>query len=338
MKKITSILIFGVTMALVLSCSDDSLDPYQIDKIKKGTMLALRGEMFNNIYNLGLPGAEFFPSAISGTEMFEFDAEYLSEDVNSLESMDIYIIKKTKVGNTITRERIFKQNVPFSEFQTTDDYNRPWVSISMTLGEILTTVGISLPLDQTEIDLLEDTYKTGINVEIDLNLTDGSQVLATQIVSGSLFGSDQFYPAQKLTYTVTKYCLEDIGGTYSYETVVTEVGDGGDLSGCAGVVTGDGELVPIGVGRYSISDVTFGQYDCAWGDDPATGANLSNFCDLIAFGGKDQYDLIYTISSVSVSGDGTQLSFKWENDYGDKGETVLTRTDAKLWPLTLHSN
>ena len=338
MRKIINTLMLGASLAIAISCADDSLDPYQLDKIKKGTMLALRGEMFNNIYNLGLPGAEFFPAAITGNEVFEFDAEYLAEDVNTLESFDLYIVKKTKVGNNITRERILKSNVPFSEFNTTDDYSRPWISISMTLDEILTPLGISLPLDQTEIDLLEDTYKTGINIEIDLNLTDGTKVLASQIVSGSLFGSDQFYPAQKLTYTVTKYCPEDLAGTYDFVTVVTEVGDGGDISGCSGVVTGSGELVSIGVGRYSISDVSFGQYDCAWGDDPATGANLSNFCDLIAFGGKDQYDLIYTVSAVSVSPDGIELSFKWENDYGDKGETTLTRTDSKLWPTTLYSN
>ena len=337
MKKIKSIFILTATLALVLSCADESLDPYQLNKIKKGTMLALRGNMFNNIYNLGLPGAEFFPAQIVGDEMFEFDAEYLSEDPNSLESFDLYIVKKTKVGNTIERERIFKDNVPFSEFKVTDDYKRPWVSVSMTLDEVLTTIGLSIPLDAGEVALLEDTYKAGIPIEIDLNLKNGSHVLAEQIVSGSLFGSDQFYPAQKLTYTVTKYCAEDLAGTYSYETTVTAVGDGGNIGGCTNPVTGDGELVPLSVGRYAISDVTFGQYDCAWGDDPATGANLSNFCDLIAFGGKDQYGLIYTISGASVSPDGTQLSFKWENDYGDKGNTTLTRTDAKLWPLALHS-
>jgi hypothetical protein len=337
MKKIKNTLFIAAFVAFVFSCADESLDPYQLDKIKKGTMLALRGDMFNNIYNLGLPGAEFFPDSITGDEMFEFDAEYLAENTNTLDSLIIYIVKKTKVGNTIERQRIHKENVPASAFQTTDDYARPWVSVSMTLEEVLNTIGITLPLDQTTIDLLNDTYKSGINIEIDLKLADGSKVLASQIVSGSLFGSDQFYPAQKLTYACTKYCEEDIGGTYSYETTVTAAGKGGNKADCSNPVTGDGELVPLSVGRYSISDATFGQFDCAWGDSPAVGVNLSNFCNLIAFGGKDQYAQIYTISSAVVSPDQTQLSFKWENDYGDKGNTILTRTDAKLWPTTLHS-
>jgi hypothetical protein len=337
MKKIFNTIFFVATFALVISCADDSLDPYQIKRIQKGTMLALRGEMFNNIYNLGLPGAEFFPTAITGEEIFNFDAEYLSEDPNTLESFDIYIIKKTKVGNTTTRERIFFKNVPFTEFQTTDDYVRPWVSVSLDFEQILNAIDITLPLDQDEIDLLLDTYKAGINIESDLNLTDGSHVYAAQIVSGSLFGSDQFYPAQKLTYTVTKYCEEDIAGTYSYETIVAASGDG-DYANCGSdPVVGVGELIRIGVGRYSITDASFGQFNCAWDGDIAEGVNLSNFCDVIAFGGKDQYDEIYTMSSAKVSPDGTQLSFKWENDYADKGETVLTRTDGKLWPLALHS-
>ncbi|MEO7990873.1 MAG: hypothetical protein ABI663_15100 [Chryseolinea sp.] len=207
MKKILKSIFSLALAAFIISCADDSLDPYQINKIQKGKLLALRGTQLSNIYDDGVPGAEFFPKAITGTEKFEFDAEYLSEDPTTLESFDIYIIKKTKVGNTTTRERIFMMNVPFSEFQTTDDYIRPWVSVSMDLEDILGKIGITYPLDQTEIDLLLDTYKSGVNIESDLNLTDGTKVLAAQIVSSSLFASDQFYPAQKLTYAVTDYCL-----------------------------------------------------------------------------------------------------------------------------------
>src|SRR5215510_10709862 len=116
MKKILSSLFLVAFVAF--SCADESLDPYQIDKIQKGTLLALRGTQLSNIYDAGLPGAEFFPKAITGDEKFEFDAEYLSEDPTTLASFDVYVIKRTKVGNTITRDRIFVKNVPFSEFKT----------------------------------------------------------------------------------------------------------------------------------------------------------------------------------------------------------------------------
>jgi hypothetical protein len=337
MKKIVYSLVACAFAAVVFSCADEALDPYQTDKVKKGTLLALRGTQLENIYVAGVSGAEFNPRDVRGDEEFVFDAEFLSGDPESLESFDIYVIKRVKTGTRISLERVFLRNVPFSAFKNTDDYVLPWVTVSISLEEVLEKIDITLPLAQEDVDFLLDVYKFGINIESDLNLTDGSQVLAEDIVATGLFQSDQFYPAQKLTYSVLNYCPEDLAGPYTYETVVTAVGDGGDISGCAGSVTGEGELAVVSLGKYSISDVTFGQYDCAWGDDPATGATLANSCDLLSFGGSDQYDLVYTISSVSVSADGTQLSFKWKNDFGDAGNTVLTRTDDKLWPTTLYT-
>jgi hypothetical protein len=323
-----------VFAGIAFSCEDTALDPLQMNNVKKGTILALRGQQLTNIYSLGLPGAELFPRAIEGTETFDFDAEFLAEDPSTLESFDIYAEKKL-AGGAI--ERVLVKNVPGSEFKTTDDYLRPWVSVSIPMTDILAAIGIPDYTDPAVQDILLTTYKFGININSDINLTDGTVIPAADIVAAGLFQSDQFYPAQKLTYAMTDYCPEDIGGTYSYSTLVTAVGEDGDITGCVGAQTGDGELESISRGKYAISDVTFGQYACAWDDDPATGATLVNTCDLLEFGGADQYGLIYTIANVSVSADGKALSFKWSNDYGDAGNTTLTRTDDKLWPLTLYS-
>jgi hypothetical protein len=335
MKKLIYSILTMVFAGIVFSCEDASLDPLQMDNVKKGTILALRGQQLTNIYSLGLPGAELFPRAIEGTETFDFDAEFLAEDPSTLESFDIYADKKL-AGGAI--ERVHLKTVAGSEFKSTDDYLRPWVSVSIPVTDILAAIGIPDYTDPDVPEILLTTYKFGINITSDINLTDGTVVPAADIVAAGLFASNQFYPAMKLTYAMTDYCPEDIGGTYSYTTTVTAVGSGGDISGCAGGVTGEGELEPVSRGKYSISDVTFGQYDCAWGDDPATGATLVNTCDLLEFGGADQYGLIYTIANVQVSPDGTKLSFKWSNDYGDAGTSTLTRTDDKLWPLTLHSD
>jgi hypothetical protein len=326
-----------LALTVMISCQDESLDPLQFNSVKKGSILALRGTQLENIYINSLPGAEMFPRALQGDEKFEFDAEFLAEDPSVLESFDVYAIKRTTAAGKTTLTRQFLLNVPFSEFKETEDYRNPWVSVSIDLSDILDAIGQN-PASPTFADDILAQYPSGIAIESDLNLKGGVKVLAKDIVAAGLFQSDQFYPAQKLTYTVTNYCPEDLEGTYEYATTVTAVGVGGVISGCAGGVTGEGELVSISRGRYSISDVTFGQYDCAWGDDPATGATLINTCDVLSFGGADQYDLVYTISNVSVSPDGTQLSFNWSNDYGDAGQTVLTRTDDKLWPTTLTSD
>lgn len=337
MKKIINSLFLVSLLVIGFSCEDPALDPLQFENIKKGTLLALRGTQLQNIYYKGVPGALMVPGILTGTEKFEFDGEYLSADPASIASLDVYVIKKTG----LVAERVLLKNVPASDFKTTSDYPNPWVSVSIPINDILTKIGITptYPLPQASLDKLFVDYKFGVGIETDVNLVDGTKVLAAELVAAGLYQSNQFYPAQILNYAVIKYCPEDLEGTYSFKTVVTAVGDGGDISGCdpAGV-TGTGELVKLtgAYGTYSISDATFGQYDCAWGDTPAVGVTMINTCDKITTGGDDQYSLVYSFTDITVSPDGKDMSFKWENDYGDKGTTTLTRTDAKLWPLGLN--
>jgi len=212
MKKLIYSLLFMASAAVVFSCEDEELDPMQIAKIKKGTILALRGTQLDNIYFEGIPGAEFFPRIMNGTEKFEFDAEFLAEDVTTLESFDIYVIKKVGGGT----ERVFLKNVSGSEFKQTDDYLRPWVSVSLNLTDILDGLGLDIN-DPATVNTLLTTYKFGINIESDLNLTDGTIIPAAEIVAAGLFQSDQFYPAQILTYSVTDFCPYEANwaGTYT---------------------------------------------------------------------------------------------------------------------------
>lgn len=128
-------------------------------------------------------------------------------------------------------------------------------------------------------------------------------------------------------------CKSDLGGEFTYSTTVTAVGAGGDIGGCNNPVTGTGSFNEDGAGFYRVSDASFGQYDCAWGDTPAVGVTLTDVCNSVTIGGSDQYGLIYTF--VILSNDGTDLEIEWSNDYGDKGTTVLTRVGGKTWPLDL---
>src|SRR6187402_1382293 len=145
MKKFIYSLLVIASVGFVVSCEDEELDPMQLAKIKKGTILALRGTQLDNIYFEGIPGAEFFPRIMNGTEKFDFDAEYLAEDVNTLESFDIYVIKKVTGGT----ERVHIKNVPASEFKTTPDYVRPWVSVSLNLTDIVEALGLDFDAPST---------------------------------------------------------------------------------------------------------------------------------------------------------------------------------------------
>jgi hypothetical protein len=198
MKNIVKIILVGVLMVSGFSCTDESLDPLQFTKVKKGTLLALRGAQLDAIYFDGAAyGAAFFADAVQGDETFEFDAEFLSEDPNSLESVDLFVIKRSGT----TKTRVSLANIPSSAFQTTDDYRGPWTSVSIDLADVLDAIAVDASTVAGQ-DELFDTYAEGVVIEADLNLTDGSKVLAADLVAAGLFESDQFYPAQILTYGV----------------------------------------------------------------------------------------------------------------------------------------
>lgn len=205
MKKITYKLLFLAVLTLgYSSCKDDKLDPLQTDSISKGKLLALRGTALTNVYVKGLPGAEVFPRIATAADKYVFEAEYLAEDPNSLQSVDFFVIKKTGSAT----ERVLVKNVPFSDFKKDGKYPRPWVEVTLTLAEILPKLGLTatFPLSNGTITTLLSTYKFGVAIEGDLNLTDGTKATADKVVAAGLFQSDQFYPAQKLVYAVTDYC------------------------------------------------------------------------------------------------------------------------------------
>ncbi len=138
------------------------------------------------------------------------------------------------------------------------------------------------------------------------------------------------------TFRLQVACPSDLGGTYSYSTTNIVAGAGGNAAACGGTVTGTGTLTESATtnGVYTISDASFGQFACAWGDTPPGGTlRLNDLCNVLSFTGADKYGDNYTISVVSVTA--TTLVFDWTNTYNDGGRTTLTRTDAKTWPLQL---
>jgi hypothetical protein len=216
MRKIYSIMMIAL-VGIALSCADEALDPLLTKNVSKGNLLALRGTALQNVYFAGTPAAEVFPRIINGTETFKFDAEYLSSDFTSLQSFDIYVTKRTGSGASLKTERILLTNIPFSSFKQDGTYPGPWVSVTLKLTDILAKLGLDYT-KAADVTTLLTTYKFGISITSDLNLTDGSKAPAANLVAPGLFQSDQFYPAQILTYTVTDYCVYDNStwaGTYT---------------------------------------------------------------------------------------------------------------------------
>ncbi len=240
-------------IAIGFSCTDASLDPLQFESISKGTILALRGVALDNIYKKGIPVSEIFPRIATGTEKFTYEAEILADDPASVTSVDIYVIKK--VGATTSR--VLLKNVAASEFKK-DKYPRPSATISLTINEVLTGIGITptFPLSDASVNTLLTTYKFGIAMESDLNLADGTKVLAADIVAAGLFQSNQFYPAMLLSWAVTDYCTYN-AATWAADYDATE---NSELFGAYGPYTAT--VVQDGADPNKFSTDNF--YDSGW--------------------------------------------------------------------------
>lgn len=322
MRKLTYSILLLAFGAFVLSCKDDALDPLKTKEVKKGTILALRGTQLNNIYFDGVPGAEFFPRVIQGTETFDFDAEFLSEDPKTLESFDMYVLKKTKTADGTTTERVFLRNVPFSEFKETDDYSRPWVSVSIKLTDIFEKIGITDYTDPDVVDMLLDLYQPGIDIQSDLNLTDGSKVPASIILASGLFDSDQFYPAQKLTYNSTEFCPYEETWVKTYKTVeLFESGEVSDFYNSSVTLTTDGSTedeylisnFKNDVKGYSIKAV-FGEATTNPSQQTITVAEqtLANGWKVSGDGMYDQCSGTFAIHILIVDKDDEETEYDWQ--------------------------
>ncbi len=219
MKK--HIIFLIALIAMVISCKDEALDPLQINKIKKGTDLALRGNALDKFYWGVVPITSMLdyhlqaaPAVATGNETFAFDAEYLSENPTSLASVDLFVLKP------YTGERIALTTIDGSQFAV-GAYPKPSSSISIKLTDMLAKLGLAntIPLPAATVDsLLNGSYGGDITVEADLNLKDGRKILAAEMVASGLYQSDQFYPAMSLPFHMDEFCAYSAGswaGTYA---------------------------------------------------------------------------------------------------------------------------
>ncbi len=195
MKKLLFILLAGLFIA---SCEDPEKDPLQFDKIKKGSLLALRGQAYENLADEAFLGGVDIVSKTAdvSTETFEFEADFLSANQELLSSVDVY----AKYKSSGTRVKV--ANVPGSVFVAPIGAVYRRGKITIALSEILKVTGKNFA------DLPATDFDTGVIsnfvIESDINLTDGTLIPSSSIVNSSLYESDQFYPAHSLSYYITK--------------------------------------------------------------------------------------------------------------------------------------
>jgi hypothetical protein len=125
-------------------------------------------------------------------------------------------------------------------------------------------------------------------------------------------------------------CYSNLAGTYSYVTTNCYT-PGPPASSVAGPFSGSVTFTAVTSGVYDISDVSFGGWIGLYGpNNIATGVKLNHLCGTLSLSGTDQYNEVFTLTNLVVNG--SDLSFHWANDYGEYGDTTLTRDDFTNWP------
>lgn len=295
-------LLLGVTLA----CVDESKDPIKFDEISKGILLALRGDAQDNLNDTGCTNS-FYKNNIIGDEVFSFEADFLSEDQEALQEVQVYA--SIPGGN-----RVQVATVPASAFTFPTGSKTKRGTISVDLATILG----ALSLNSTTAANLKST---DIKISSDILLKDGSKVLASAATNSSLFESVIFQPAMNLTY-----CANDVA---DFEPVAT--------TKMLGV---KGSVVPL---RGGVSDTLHIKYDQAEiktapsvSFAPTSAGTVGPVAALPYKGKKNEFYVIYTAAgtytgavTATVSG-ATAIVAGVELTQDDKTQTINVDNTAPV--------
>ena len=143
-------------------------------------------------------------------------------------------------------------------------------------------------------------------------------------------------------------CYVNFEGTYAGQTTIFET-PGLNWDPCEGLVwNGTIRFESVGPGNYKVfstddslgvelEDMSMGAYYICQG--VTNQSNLPNGdlifhlnnCNQLSISGSSQWGEVYTIVEHSIDSTATILRFRWFNDYGERGDVELTRTDNVLW-------
>lgn len=304
-----------MTLALG-SCKIDNPEPIPITNVNYGAILRTIKVNSGTFNKFDLAGSKFSVEV-------EVDDPQRGK---AFQEVDVFL--KHRRGQAVTNE-IKLKTIPESAFAVNETSKLPRTVIEVTANEAMA----ALQLTEAQVDggdFFE--FRMVLRLKDGRTFTDAN---ASEAIRGTAFFNSPFF------YRVTVVCPSDLAGTASYETTNIVSGPGGTVAACGGTKRGNVTITAVAgtPGAYTISDVSFGLFECLYGDDtpPGGSVRLNDACLRLSFTGSDRYGDRYTITpgTVSVSADRKSLTFDWKNTYGDGGRTTLTRTDNKLWPAGL---
>jgi hypothetical protein len=310
MKKIKLIYTLMIAMFVVSSCTDFVEPAIPYNGFETGTYLkTVKSPAAINFFDLD-------------NSPFNIVLECHAENkINNVKNVDVYVNHRR--GNTVTKE-VMLGNIDGATFTTTGDSKWPRSTVNFPMATVLSKLGFS-----------KTNLRGGDFIEYRLVLTtlDG-KTFSNNNMSSTL--TEEYYKSP-FFYRVAIVCPSALAGTYDYTTtdITGSVADGANPAACGTGVSGKVTFAATATsGEYSVSDGTFGQYACAWNDNPATGSiRFTDACGKIGMKGTDQYGLAYSLTYISHTS--TELKFKWQNNFGDSGITTLTRSSGS-WPTALN--
>lgn len=303
MKNIKTIFAILTLLVLVLSCENDGGDS-KIDT-NYGAVIDIQKSSNSDTY-INLVALQD-----GGDINLSFTINNALGEVASMDVIGLYIksngttiykgkfstgIKTFPYSLKIDKQKIFNA---FTQINSADDFET---------GDQLTITAQLTLKDGKVIQLIND---------------DGSNNFSSNISTSSTYKVFQAYNVS---------CPSQLGGTYQFTTTNVKAPTG---ETAAGPLTGTVTFEDQGGGIYNISDASFGGWAGLYGPgNTAINVQLKDICNKISYFGTDQFDEVFTFSNLVINGD--KISFHWENDYGENGDTTLKRTDGTNWPaLTL---
>lgn len=183
---------------------------------------------------------------------------------------------------------------------------------------------VVIPAGQTNVDI-------PVTVNFDVLPADGQEFSLIIRIDTEVYQTLEDRSFHKIDFF--RYCgTESLAGVHSYRQYDMIKGPSTPFDG---EITGQMAFIETTTGTYNIADLSWGHFPAVWSDNPANNGSavLKWTCSGLLPFGNDQYGDTYTYNIISV--EGSKLTFRWENTYGDAGTVEVTRAGGANWPAGL---
>ncbi len=308
--------LFGLVLALAISACTDFVDP-AIPYSDFNTGVYLRTLSVTPNFNFFALSSSKFTVMVEAVDV---------EDGKTVEKVDVLVRRRR--GQGLTNE-VQVKSVPASEFKPHTVID-PLVHQSTGSPYPAATIEVTVPEALQAMGLTAADITGGDFFEFRLILTDKQGRTYTNTNLSPDISGGQYYRSP-FFYRIPVVCPSDLGGTFAFSsTNMMSV-----FGSCPGTITGSVTFTPVSPGSpsYTVSDATFGFWDCYGDVFTGTGVRLNDACGQLSFSGTDKYGDSYTFNFIS--NDGTSLVFRWVNTSNEEGTVTLTANPGKPWPAGL---